>query len=797
MTETNHLSSDYQKAITLETKLAFLRPTQEQDTIESTRRELAETLSRLVNQKISPETLSAITTLHGMDLQGLGVLSGSLPNKDRCAFAGNKKKFSAAWEFHWLQRIDLMRKIIDKASGQDDKLSHASRRQALGVAINSLEKAIAEIGDTGILVSKARLDLARALFHRGRIVRPKGFSVPGKKKELFLKALDQIRIATNNKDDDQTLFLKAEIYLEWLRFFPMELPEDLDVVFKAAQQKADEPLKTNLILMIGERGSAKPIELEALQNIEVDEKQEPLTRARAAAISGNWDICAKYLSEAIKKLEIKSFFHQDWEEAVELLKKGRTKISNYQWATICKSLWKLTVQKENRTSNGCHLRWYWSRQREVYDLAFEAAGNDYSKKAKITDSLKGRPALHFAQMETIAEGEDEIKTWIEHQEAGFLNQYISAFESADQGKKPGNLSWPKLPKGWIAVHFYLGLGTCSGEKKGYALIQNGQDWYQRTFDYEVLWVAYLAWQTMYGKCGHLDDILKQQEVLSPVVESLCEQIGKEMPWLFDPGLFPEGQAVVFIPHDFLHRLPLHMALDPKPDPGKAQLFLSLHLVLSLPAWWQASETNSPPAPDTVKANEKIFLANFENPSDAFQSLIDAIPKSVKVERVAKKSNLLEANSPSLLVVYCNGEAQPGNPFASRLLFSDSGLPVSGILGSTINLRRSNIILGACETDLMLALNKTLDEHITLSSAFIQKGAELVSGTLWKIHENDEIDFIKLALVENSSLHEQWLKWYDTNIKAYENDPKNNPRVFYKAAAIRIVGKPWTIEDIGK
>jgi hypothetical protein len=440
----------------------------------------------------------------------------------------------------------------------------------------------------------------------------------------------------------------------------------------------------------------------------------------------------------------------------------------------------------------------------VYDLAFEAAGDDFALKARIADSLKSRPALHFSQLEKMGEdGEETIKQWVEQQAAGLLNHYLPnliTYHTSDTSQK-NEVSWAKLPEKWIAVHFYLGKGADKEIKKGYALIQRGENWTQKNFDYGNLWAVYLAWQHSYAKCSNLE-IENQQTYMSPVLETVCREIGKEMPWLFDEKIFPTDCPVVLIPHDFLHRLPLHCALNPFVENEREQLFLSLHLAINLPAWWLVDEKRETDSHESAKTtSNKLFLVHWEDTmSDKLKELIKTIRNyaGMTINEEAKPMDLLETGTPpQLLVIYSHGEAQQGNPYGSRLKLKQKDLSVGEILGSgTICLEGSDVYIGACEADLMLFLTSPLDEHITLSSAFLEKGAEKIAAPLWRIHQNSDIDFFGPCLQNHKTLYEQWLSWYDSYICEYENNPRNRNNLdsLYKVSAMRVIGRPWSWED---
>jgi hypothetical protein len=864
---TSQTITDQQKelkeALAIEKDLAFLKSVTEQDrnTIIQKRKKLAEKLKTIASGEFNDWSVCAQIMLHDQDLQNLGIMAGGMvPKRTICNFLTDPANQEKLLICYWQNRLGLYRDIISTASKEDEKpyLSHARRRQGFSVAIHGLEKAIDQINASEALkqhavVSDARYELARAYFSRGRIVRPKGFSIPGKKKELFQRALDQLSKVQQKSeelpaDDSETLLLKAQIYLEWLRFFPQEPPADLDQTLSYAYQTAKDQLKDSLLIAIAERAASKTstetldkwmkTDLTELMNADDNPKDENssfILRARAATVLRRWDIVETLMPGIIKSLEKKAFFDEDWERVVQLLKDTHHQLEkemdniksfperewnillecfdiefsmNYffgfpKWTKYCRNLWELTQRQELKETGGCHLRWYWSRQRDVYDLAFEAAGDDFALKARIADSLKSRPALHFSQLEKMGEdGDETIKQWVEQQAAGLLNHYIPNLTPSPPSiaSQKDEVSWAELPENWIAVHFYLGQGACSETKKGYALIQRGENWTQKPFDYGNLWAVYLAWQHAYAKCSHLE-IENQQAYMPPILEIVCREIGKEMPWLFDAEIFPPDCPVVLIPHDFLHRLPLHCALNPFVENEREKLFLSLHLAITLPAWWLVDEKRETYSYESAPTtSNKLFLVHWDNMSEKLTNLIDAISKypGMTINKEAEPMDLLETGTPpQLLVIYSHGEAQQGNPYGSRLKLKQKDLSVGEILGSgTICLNGSDVYLGACEADLMLPLTSPLDEHITLSSAFLEKGAAKIAAPLWRIHQNSDIDFFGPCLQNHKTLHEQWLSWYDAYIGDYENDPRNpnNLHSLYKVSAMRVIGRPWSWED---
>jgi len=799
--------SDQQKklqdALRIEKKLAFFTSVndKDRDKIIQQRKKLAKKLKQSASGEFNKWSVCAQMMLHDQDLQNLGIMAGGMiPEKRICDTLADPAKLETYLINYWKHRLNLYRDIITTACKEDEKpyLSHARRRQGFSVAIHGLEKAIDQINASEDLkhheiVNQARYELARAYFSRGRIVRPKGFSVPGKKKELFQRALDQLsllphKVKTPSVNNTKTQLLKAQIYLEWLRFFPHELPDDLDQALPDAYQKAEGELKHSLLVAMAERAAGKNStetidpgienDLPELMNADENPKNDNpslILRARAATVLEKWSTVEKLMPKIIESLGEKAFFDEDWERVVQLLKDSHHKYDG--WATFCMDLWDLTTRKEQKDTGGCHLRWYWSRQRDVYDLAFEAAGDDLPLKAIIVDSLKSRPALHFSQLEKMGEdGDETIKQWLKQQEAGFLNHYIPNLTTPlpPDSPKKGDVSWSELPENWMAVHFYL---TQWPEKKGHALIHNSikdrkNDWSHQTFDYQAIWSAYIAWQNGYHRFG---------QDAAPILQQLCEIMGEEMYWLFDDSIVSNLYPMVFVPHDFLHRLPIHMATQK--NTNETRILITDRPVSYLPAWWHKK------IPAISKGNITALIDLGKNPGEqrqeqAMEELVETHGGVVFRSAVEDDLLTLVESPPKILILQCHGKGHPDNPFASCLRLGPTGVSYQTLLTGP-DFTGSRICLCACETELTPTQSQPLDEHQSISSAFLQKNASEVLGALWKVAGIDMISIVEDWLEQpGEPLNRIKKDWIDNII-----DPSDEvePEQYYRYGAFRVLG----------
>ncbi len=746
--------------------LVFLPPGSKNK--EQKKNALVDLLLKIVEHGELTRKYSALLTLSRGALRG-EVHFGEklLPSPEACANLAKPEEIKKMIRQHFQYRLDLLEAIVKKAA--DNTYSHARRRKALRIAIKELEQICEEALDE--LCFKARLLLAEALFERGRIVRPKGFSEPGKKKELFQKAINCIE----GNCSEEALRLRARIYLQWYRFFHDEPPCDLDDIFtKALAVTDDKMLKTELLLLCGERKEPDPYtdDLRALLN---DQNVSPLSRARAAVLLEDWERCNVEIYEAIEDLGKTDFFQQDWELVVTLLKKNYNQF--HGWSRACTRLWEITVEKESKDAgHGCVLRWYWSRQRDVYNLAF-AAFEECEDKARVVDSLKNRPAHHFSQLEQLAQSSDIIKQWIESEEIINQDSFAHSLRRHEKGAKShsgGSLRiFPCLPKGWIAVHFFLASWP---EPKGYALIHNADTntWEQRDFKYEQLWATYIAWQEV-----SLHNKIRESALL---LKSLCETLGKEMRWLFDEFLFPkERRRVLFVPHDFLHRLPLHMAIDIESQ----TVFAAKQPVCYLPAYHLQNN---------ITENKKTSIYALVNLRENKQQKKDEEIFAEKVEKMgaivrrpALESDLLNLNPvPEKLVLYCHGIGHSANPFASKLCLGDTGVSYRDILALNRSLAGCRVLLFACETDLVPAQTSSIDEHLSISNALLQKGAFEVLGSLWAL-PGKTIYGITKTFIDNDDtsavLHSSLKRLFEHYEKKNE---KTRAQLLYNWASLRVL-----------
>jgi hypothetical protein len=305
-----------------------------------------------------------------------------------------------------------------------------------------------------------------------------------------------------------------------------------------------------------------------------------------------------------------------------------------------------------------------------------------------------------------------------------------------------------VPDGWIVIHFYLNHleKREKGDKSGYALIydSNSKTWKERSFEFDSMFNAYMTWQTNYNRLPN-----KRKIDSAPYLEKLCIAIGEAMPFLFE--LSNDERPVLFIPHDFLHRLPLHGAIKIDANGRPNEVFLQKHPSCYLPAWSIAREKGG----NTTNGN--YMVKNYDRHN--FRTLIRKatwvnIPDSTNPSTPDNLDSILSISpKPQSLVILCHGKADIVNPFNSKLLLNGNIKNCLDILNAGLNLMGSRVFLGACETDFVPPLTDTIDEHLSISTAFLNRDAQAIVGTLWEVADGF-VDFIFSEIIDEPNLYKK-------------------------------------------
>jgi len=686
--------------------------------------------------------------------------------------------------------LDMADARIKDFEGRREELNHRQRRQSLEDIIRILQPEEEKSED-----SRLPALLARAYLYRGLLYRPKGRITPARKTEAIRKAVRLSEKAIQNLSDKsgKAVFVWrtwAEAALELERAEDYSAP--LETLKAAALQINADGITslTDILILLRYAERSKKNAFKGKLTDLLDKKEHwwghtsdiYLLKARIAFLFGHSDKEVwKYLKNALDHVP-DAFSNPFWDDLVDFVKKLRDEESD---------LWKKTAirahgecrKKEAEIASGVVLRWYWSRQKDLYDLAFLAADHA-EKKAEIADSLKSRPVLRY---QTLRELKDigTIGEILDREDEARDGRYLKTKpepkekEIVKEIKKKQAVPFRDMPEPWVAIHFYLN----DFEKKGYALIfdaaSRDDGWKECIFDYRELHRKFLAWQELYFSGS--EDSAADSLVL------LCREIGRTMPFLFD-GTLPENSRVLWIPHGFLHRLPLHAAIR-----ADDKVFLEKHISRYLPAWNMLTS-------DSVKDNEAsedkggFHMIKRLRPedSDNYFQLNEREWKNKEDEGIyrAKEEDLkasMEKN-PQALTLICHGHGDILNPLKSWLELEDSGMTVLDILKSEAKLSGTRVLLGACESDMAPPTEHTIDEHLSLCTVFLSHNAREIVAGLWEIQTN-MVDGCYHQILDSNDISEALKQWQEDQMKKRKWKERQDHSIFYLLAPFRVMGFP--------
>jgi len=659
-----------------------------------------------------------------------------------------------------------------------NRWKHADQRRVLEKAIRLLDK-------SHQAEENVSLELGKAYLYRARIIRPKGFTVPAKKIEALNNALHFCEDATNHGKAWADHFAGL-VALELYRCGKTH--DNLSELLNKATADAElsEPdrrvefyqMRVRLEELRQDEGNGSPY---FIQNVltKIFEFQEPGMELEKLKVSlqspsSSKDKISSSLEDLILVLKEYPFSHPLWEDTVRFARRLYFNRLEF-WKELALRLWE-AAEDESRKISSVHLRWYWSRQRDLYDLSFLAAlkqGNP-NLAAQVTDSAKSRPALSWQAIERLKHGNEELKDEIENYAQALSGGYIKGLLKPYRKPEVPNEEKPffeqhLIDNNLIAIQFYL-VHLEEFEKversreRGYALIydqESEKKWSFKTFDFAPIWEKYVAWQSVY-----FDLPPQQRDASGTQLRYLCEALGKALEFLFKS---PEKQFssnekskdILFIPHDFLHRVPLHGAML-----DNENVLLKTFNCFYLPAISYSAKNQGP------QQNKNSVLLYYSGKSEESD---DPLFNHLKTKfdtpiNFASATDLLDAaqNPPSLLVLYCHGEADATNPYLSRLKLKDD-LMLLDFASAAGTFTGSKIFLGACETDLMPPLDAPLDEQISMATIFLIKRSESVIGSMWEAKRMKVLNllFMKEGLFDH--FFEQQREWWK---EEYEHTDSN-------------------------
>jgi len=692
----------------------------------------------------------------------------------------------ALWAEAICSKADI---LLNNSQG---KMSHKDRKEKIEDAIRLL----LSINDKS---AKTLIMLARAYLLRSRIIRSKGLTIPEKKKEAINKGISHIEFNSVEEAPDPVIkkeagLVRAFLYLELEKVdkFDAKIKNLCDVLKYARDCGAIETISVDNIKIAVRLAELTTDQTLAVKIIDSAIKGAELERARAySVISGKEAEISTEMKAVIRKLESAFFSDPLWEDSVEFLLKLRED-GVEGWKALALQSWLACSLAEKNISSTLHIRWYWSRMRSLYDLAFIAAGNNYEQKAKIADSLKSRPALRWQGWNELAQKDPRIKEHLDAEDAARTGKYVKqinelykstqrmANDVAEHGIDDGDIDFNNVPSGWVAIHYYIN----QLDKKCYALIYNPANpedskWTEHFVEnIDGLFSAYMEWQVNYSIHKDKEDKREAAKYLA----KLCKNIGSAMSFLFDPVVVPNSNKVVFMPHDFLHRLSLHGAVN------SGDIFLEQHACCYLPAWSYAKKNKN------GSTNGNYLFGYVPESTSSFNTVWSGHEWSNKAARKGAMTHLLEdnASAPNLLVLWCHGTADAINPFNAKLHLKDRSISYHELTTSTIKLDGSKVVLGACETDLAPALSDVIDEHLSFSTAFMNKNASEILGTMWKVLDDNVAEIVESIFADGSILTVN-AQWQKNRINEYRirqangNNTDNIDMTLYDCLVFRTMG----------
>ncbi|MBF0120743.1 MAG: CHAT domain-containing protein [Desulfobacterales bacterium] len=652
-----------------------------------------------------------------------------------------------------------------------DKMNHKERKHKLEEIIRLIKPIVKDNYPESYII------LAKAYLYRGIIFRPKGFRVPARKIEALKEAEKFSKKACyllpNNID---ALRVWAYSVLEIEFIFKESIKLDNDLFNKAAQCIANDricDLKDMAVILRYSEKEKNQTYLYKILNENNDYKRAYdllLYKAKACFLLNKADEIKSYIERAIEQAP-KAFSDPFWDDIVEFLlklKENDSKLGEI-WKNLSLKTIEACMNNELKISSGINLIRHWARQKPLYDLAFLAASTPV-KKVEIADSLKSRPALRYAVLNNlkneISEVDEILKIEDESRDGRYIKKEIDldAKKIADEIKSK-NISPEELTEPWIAVHFYLN----EIDGNGYAINFDSKTkkWEIHSFKYKELYESFKAWYVPYS---HKDE---DDEFLSEMILTLCKKIGETMPFLHS---FPINSNILWIPHGFLHHLPLHAAIL-----NNGKILFETCLSRYLPAWHLGNFSEK----QAVNGKGRFLLKRFGNYH--FEEICDLDWDKKEIEEATKEMliNYLKTN-PEILMLLCHGEADILNPFRSKLKLKEPGCSILDILKSTnSNIRSTKVFLGACESDMAQFSGNTIDEHLSLSSVLLSIGCNEIIAGLWEVHPYQVEECYKDIIPIQSSVKQE----IDYTLKEWQIKAYREGIRIYRIAPFRIMGLP--------
>ncbi len=662
-------------------------------------------------------------------------------------------------------------------------MNHSQRRMFLEDMIQVLKNKENEFKtNTDFL-----LLMAKIYFFRSLLFRPKGRTVPARKIEALKRSEDLIQQIKNKSTDAWRL--SGQIFLSLIAInepYDEEIFEE--VVFNIEEQfdMENDPLTVIndiRVLLTGSEQKNFPdflekISLKALNNYTEHLNDVFLLMARTAFQKKQIEDTELYLTKSMDEAPA-AFADPYWDDLVDFIDLLKTN-NCFIWKKAALKAHAVCCEKETEIGN-IYLRWYWSRQNKLYDLAFIAT-ESLEDKVMIADSLKSRPCLRFKQLREMSPYINNFDHILNQEDEARDNRYLKKKPSKPRKKLPKKkfTDCQMLDNQWIVVHFYIN----EFEKKAYALIfycETGNSAIE-SFQYTELFRTFISWQEMELPEYHYEN---NNEALKAInckkgkyLYQLCREITRTMPFIFE---FPENKSILWVPHGFIHRLPLHAAIKEETNGAcSKEIFLfEKHESRYLPAWHLLD------LKDRQDGNGHTFLKRYTTTLDLLTK------ENLKYYHYKKRSNrdyFFESLKKNLqtLIIFCHGKANVTNSFQSRLKF-DPPITILDILKAKVTIRGCRIFLGACESDMAQPIEFHVDEHLSLSTALLLIGAKEVIAGLCKLWV-PTIEKCYFDLLDSNNLSKSLSIWQRKKFKNWNSMSKEEQYlVIYSSAPIRVMG----------
>ena len=776
--------------------------------------ELAEALSHFVQANLQPQT---------------ALCQRGIPDKNNAVLKIHKAHntdivFSTLFNILEKRLVVYESEVYDESKSSKKNMNHRQRRQMLEDIIQALIPLKKKVSDSELKleklerkesdsVTKLKSDIAqfnyiyaKVYFYRSLLFRPKGRSIPARKIEAIQEAYSFIKKSLNLSETLSSWRLLGKITLELLSLNEPYLSDDiissgLHIDENFCLENNSFILRNDIQTLLTFSEITKDVsfveKIPTFENINIKKKDKDylllLIFARIAFLRNKINESDTLLTKAISNAP-EAFANPFWDDLVDFitcLKRNNCHV----WKKAAIDAHKACYKNETEIGN-IYLRWYWSRQSDLYDLAF-ISENKLEEKARIADSLKSRPILGFQALNNMKKNIDILEQILEQENEARDNKYLKKIHSKSRKifKKEKFIDFKLLDNHWMVIHFYLN----ELEQCGYALIFDCEtkNTNIQTFRYNELFNTFLSWQEtelheQKQKENNEEIFNKDLIQRGKSIHELCCEIGKTMPFIFE---LPENKSILWVPHGFIHRLPLHAAISIQTN---AFLF-EKHESRYLAAWHQLNLKNF------GNGEGKHFL---RSGGSKFKTITKKC-KTDKWEMVKRKANqkhFFESLNKNLktLVIICHGECDITNSFQSCLEISASSvgesdsnglinplekksITILDLLKSENNIKGCRIFLGACESDMASPIEFIVDEHLSLSAVLLSLGAKEVIGGLWKLYDIFVEDCYH-QLLDSNNLSQSLNEWQLNMAKEWKED-KTDMRYLklYSFASFRVTG----------